>query len=276
MKHKEGTFTGARNESLFYQSWQPETDARATLIIVHGLGEHSGRYQNVVNHLVPKGYAIYGFDHRGHGRSPGARGFIESFEAVRGDISTFLEMVKGEEGKRPLFLMGHSMGGLITLNYVLHNPEGYQGVIISAAPVGKLDIPPVLAMLSRLLSGILPKLGVDNGLDLDGISRETAVIEAYKADPLVHSKGTPRLGVEMMDNALWTMAYAAEWKPPLLMLHGDADRLVPDSGTREFFEKVTQTDKKLIIYEGGYHESHNDIHREQFFTDLESWLEAHL
>ncbi len=276
MKHEEGTFTGAGNESLFYQSWRPETEARAALIIVHGLGEHSGRYQNIVNHFVPKGMAIYGFDHRGHGRSPGARGFFESFEAVRGDMTAFLEMVRGVEGKRPLFLMGHSMGGLITLNYVLHNPDGYNGVIISAAPVGKLDIPPMLAMLSRLLSGIWPKLGVDNGLDLDGISRETAVIEAYKADPLVHGKGTPRLGVEMMDNALWTMAYAAEWQPPLLMLHGDADRLVPDSGTREFFAQVTQADKKLIIYEGGYHESHNDIHHAQVVADLEEWIEAHM
>ncbi|MCP5095242.1 MAG: alpha/beta hydrolase, partial [Chloroflexi bacterium] len=109
MKHEEGTFTSVGNMQLFYQRWMPD-EVRAVLVIVHGLGEHSGRYMNLVNELVPKGYAIYSFDHRGHGRSPGSRGFINEFAEFRADVHAFLEMVRGIEVERPLFLMGHSMG----------------------------------------------------------------------------------------------------------------------------------------------------------------------
>ncbi len=276
MKHEEGQFAGVGELSLYYQCWQPEEDARAVLVIVHGLGEHSGRYMNVVNHLVPLGYAVYGFDHRGHGRSPGPRGFINNYIEFRGDVRNFLQMVREREGKRPLFLMGHSMGGGIVVNYVLHDPEGFAGVIASAPTVGKLNIQPVLAFASRMMSGVLPKLSIDNGLDVTGISRNTAVVQAYKDDPLVHSKGTPRLGVEIMDNAAWNMANAREWEPPLLMLHGDADRIVNVDETRAFFAQVQQPDKELIIYEGGYHESHNDVHYQQVVADLARWLGQHL
>ncbi len=276
MKHEEGQFAGVGELSLYYQCWQPEEDVRAVLVIVHGLGEHSGRYMNVVNHLVPLGYAVYGFDHRGHGRSPGPRGFINNYIEFRGDVRNFLQMVREREGKRPLFLMGHSMGGGIVVNYVLHDPEGFAGVIASAPTVGKLNIQPVLAFASRMMSGVLPKLSIDNGLDVTGISRNTAVVQAYKDDPLVHSKGTPRLGVEIMDNAAWNMANAREWEPPLLMLHGDADRIVNVDETRAFFAQVQQPDKELIIYEGGYHESHNDVHYQQVVADLARWLGQHL
>jgi len=276
MRHEEGQFTGVGELSLYFQCWQPEDNIRAVLVIVHGLGEHSGRYMNVVNHLVPLGYAVYGFDHRGHGRSPGPRGFIKNYIEFRGDVRNFLEMVREREGKRPLFLMGHSMGGGIVVNYVLHDPEGFAGVIASAPAVGKLGIQPMLAFAARLMSGVLPKLAMDNGLDLSGISRDEAAVQAYKDDPLVHGKGTPRLGVEMMDNAAWSMANAHEWEPPLLMIHGDADRIVNVDETRAFFAQVKQPDKELIVYEGGYHESHNDVHYQQVVTDLERWLGQHL
>ncbi|MCA9921711.1 MAG: lysophospholipase [Anaerolineales bacterium] len=276
MKHEEGTFTGVGDLSLFYQSWHPETAVRAVLVIVHGLGEHSGRYFNVINHLVPKGYTIYAFDHRGHGRSPGPRGFINAYIEFRGDVDNFLQLVREREPERPLFLMGHSMGGGIVINYVLHAPEGLAGVIASAPAIGKLNVPPFLAFLSRMMSGIWPRLTLETGLDATAISRDETAVQAYIDDPLVHGKGTPRLAVEMTDNALWSSANAATWEPPLLMLHGDADRLVNVEGTRDFFTRVQQPDKKMIIYEGGYHESHNDIHYQQVVADIEAWLEAHL
>ena len=276
MKHEEGTFTGVGELSLFYQSWHPEEEAKAILVIVHGLGEHSGRYLNIVNHLVPLGYAVYGFDHRGHGRSPGPRGYINNYIEFRGDVHNFLEMVRAREEKRPLFLMGHSMGGGIVVNYILHDPEGFAGVIASAPAIGQLNIQPALAFAARMMSGIMPKFSMDNGLDLSGISRDEAAVQAYKDDPLVHGKGTPRLGVEMMDNAAWSMVNAHEWEPPLLMIHGEADRIVNVEQTRLFFEAVQQPDKELIIYEGGYHESHNDVHYEQVVADIVRWLGQHL
>jgi len=133
-----------------------------------------------------------------------------------------------------------------------------------------------LALAARVMSGILPKFSMDNGLDLSGISRDEAAVQAYIDDPLVHGKGTPRLGVEMMDNAEWSMVNAHEWEPPLLMIHGEADRIVNVDQTRAFFAEVQQQDKELIIYEGGYHESHNDVHYQQVVTDLERWMGQHL
>lgn len=276
MKHEESTFSGVGGLELFYQSWQPEEPARATLIIVHGLGEHGGRYMNLVNPLVSKGYAIYALDHRGFGRSPGKKGFVNDWSEYREDLRIFVELVREKEGERPFFLFGHSMGGCMTCDYVLHYPDGLTGVILSAPAVGKLDVPTLLAVLSAILSKIAPGVTVSTGLDASTISRDPAAVEAYINDPLVHDKGTPRLGTELPKTALRNMEHAAEFKPPLLMIHGEADGLVNVENTRQFFAKVTQPDKKLIIYEGGYHESHNDIHHAQVAADIEAWLEAHL
>ncbi len=276
MKHEESTFLGTGDIELYYQTWQPEEPTRATLLIVHGLGEHSGRYMNVVNHLVDKGYAIYAFDQRGYGRSAGKKGFINEWAEYRQDLRAFVELVREKEGERPFFILGHSMGGCVTADYVLHYPDGLNGVILSAPAVGKLDVPKVLATLSTILSAVAPSLVVSTSLDGTAISRDTAVVEAYNNDPLVHDKGTPRLGTEMPKIALRNMEHAAEFKPPLLMIHGDQDRLVSIANTQEFFDKVTQPDKKLIIYKGGYHESHNDIHYSEVVADIEAWLEVHL
>lgn len=276
MNHQEGEFQASGGVKLFYQSWQPDEVARATLVIVHGLGEHGGRYQNVVNHLVPKGYVVYALDHRGHGRSPGQRGHVDDWSQFREDLRAFVVLVSVREAGHPFFLMGHSMGGCIALNYVLHYPDRLTAVVASAPAVGKLNIPPIMVSASKLLAKLKPNLSVSTGLDSKAISRDTAVVEAYKNDPLNHGKGTPGWSVAFMETAEWTMAHAADFEPPLLLLHGDADRLVNVEESKKFFAQVKQPDKKLIIYPGGYHESHNDLHKEQMLADLESWLEVHL
>jgi len=126
------------------------------------------------------------------------------------------------------------------------------------------------------MAKIKPDLSVGTGLDVTAISRDTAVVQAYRDDPLVHGKGSPGWIVAFMDTAAWTMEHAADFQPPLLLLHGDADRIVNVEESKKFFAQVKQPDKKLIIYPGGYHESHNDLHKEQMLADLETWLEEHL
>ncbi|HHH41628.1 MAG TPA: alpha/beta hydrolase [Chloroflexi bacterium] len=276
MEHREGTFQGAGGLELYDQCWRPEEEPRAVLAIVHGFGEHSGRYMNVVNRLVPKGFAVWGFDHRGHGRSPGQRGYINEWGEFREDVRAFLQMVAGQEPGRPLFLMGHSMGGLIVLDYALHHPEGLNGVIASGPALGQVGIAPILLTLSRLLSWIWPRLSLDTGLDATAISRDPEVVKAYQEDSLVHSKGTPRLGTEMEKTMEWVQAHAADLRVPLLILQGEADRLVSPKASRAFFEEVTFPDKEWHGYEGGYHEPHNDVTRDQALSDLEQWLERHL
>ncbi|MCP4356525.1 MAG: alpha/beta hydrolase [Chloroflexi bacterium] len=276
MQHNEGTIETVEDVKMYYQVWRPDDPPRATLLIVHGLGEHGGRYTNVVNQLTPKGYVIYAMDNRGHGRSPGQQGYIDDWSVLREDLRAFVQFVQEEEAGRPFFLMGHSMGGCITLNYVLHYPDGLTGVVASAPAVGQLNVPPVMAFMSKLLAKIKPDLSVATGLDAGAVSRDPAVVTAYNDDPLVHGKGSPGAVVQFVETAEWTMTHAADFQPPLLLIHGDADQLVNVEGSRQFFEKVKQADKKLIIYEGGYHESHNDLHKEEMLADLETWLEAHM
>lgn len=276
MQHQEGTFRAAEQTDLYYQSWQTEGQAKAVLVIVHGLGEHGGRYGNVVQALAPQGYAIYALDQRGHGRSPGQRGYIKQWQLFIDDLHAFVQFVQGREAGRPFFIMGHSLGGNITLNYALQHPAGLQGVIASAPALDTSDVPPMLAFMSKVLYKIKPNLSVKVGLDVSGISRDTAVVEAYLADPLVHDQGSPGAAIAFSQSVATALSKAATFQPPLLMVHGDADRVVKIKSSHNFYPLVPHADKQLIIYPGGYHESHNDLHKEQLFADLLGWLEAHI
>ena len=276
MRQEEGTFAGRGGLELFYQRWLPEGEHEAVLAIVHGFGEHSGRYGNVVNWFVPKGYAAYGFDLRGHGRSPGPRGYINEWAEYRADVRLFLELVHAQEPERPVFLLGHSMGGLIVLEYALHYPEGLSGVIVSGPVLAQAGVSPLLMLLSRLLSRISPRLALNTKLDAAAISRDQVVVEAYVNDPLVHSLGTPRLGTELTRAVEWTQAHAAEFRVPCLILHGSADRLAPPDGSRTFYEKMTLADRDRQVYEGYFHEVYNDLGKEKPLAAVEAWVERHL
>lgn len=274
------TFQGAGGLELTYQSWSPdpELDQRAVLVIVHGLGEHSGRYENLVKYLLPRGIAVYSFDLRGHGRSPGKRGHVNAWSEIREDLGAFLSLVGRQEGDLPRFLMGHSLGGLIVLEYILRQSgdAGLQGVIASGPGLSTEGLSPMLVKISGLLSRVWPTLSLPTGLDVPGISRDPAVVQAYQNDPLVHGKATPRSAVEAFAAIRWTLDHAAAWSLPLLVLHGEADRLVPAEASSAFFDRVPIADKQRIEYAGGYHEPHNDINHEQVTADLENWLNRHL
>ena len=272
MQHQEGTFSGSEGLALYYQCWQPDDLARGVLVIVHGHGEHSGRYKHVVNHLVPQGFAVYALDHRGHGRSPGQRGYVNSMADFRGDVRAFVQLAAAANPGLPLFIMGHSLGGLITLDYVLHHPEGLRGVIASAPAVGSVGVSPILLQISRLLSRVWPTFSMETGLDVNGISRDPQEVKAYQSDPLVHGKGTARLATEVMDTAVYCQTNAHTLRLPLLMIHGTADPITAPVDSRRLFDNVAAKDKTYIAYEGGYHESHNDIHFQQVVADLLAWL----
>lgn len=275
MEHNEGTFEGAGGLQLYHQCWRPEGGERATLALVHGFGEHSGRYGNVVDHFAPRGYAIHAFDLRGHGRSPGARGYVERWDTFRDDVRAFLALVRGHAPEAPLFLLGHSMGGLIVLEYVLRDPNGLAGVVASGPLLAQAGVSPILMMVSTLLSAVWPRLTLDVGLEATALSRDEAVIQAYVNDPLVHGQGTPRLGEEIKRAYEWTQAHAAEMRIPCLILHGSADRLAPPEASRVFYEHVTFEDKARRVYEGYYHEVFNDLGHERVLSDVEQWIAAH-
>lgn len=277
MNHTEGNFAGCNRWQLYYQTWQPDSPPKAVLIVVHGVGEHSGRYMNLVLPLLTKRYAVYSFDHRGHGRSPGNQcAHVNDWSEYRNDLKLFTTFVARQQPSIPLFLMGHSMGGLITANYVLHHPEGLQGVVLSAPPLGDIGVSVLLRFLGRLLAMIKPDLSMSNGLDLHGISRDPEAVRLYKEDPLVHDKISAQWSVEFFRAIAWTQEHASDFTPPLLIIHGEDDTLVPIAASRSFFEKVVQWDKSYIAYPGGRHESLNDLHHEQAAGDISDWLEKHL
>ena len=277
MNHSEGTFPGVGGLELYYQKWLPERAPLAILAIVHGFGEHSGRYGTVVNLLTSRGFAIYGFDHRGHGRSPGQRGHINAWDEYRGDVSAFLKTIQAQNPQEAIFLMGHSMGALIVLDYVLRCPEKLAGTIVSGTPIDPVGFAkPYLITLARLLSRILPKFPIKIPFDAATISRDADVVAAYRQDSLVHCLATPRWGTESQKTIQWIKSRPQDLQMPILMIHGGSDPINTVAGCEDFFEKITYPDKQLLVYPESYHEPHNDLDHKQVVEDLEKWLTKHL
>ena len=196
MKHEEGFFNGVR---IYYQCWLPETEPKAVLLVVHGLAEHGGRYMNLVNHFIPLGYAVYAADLLGHGRSEGARVYLERFADYTDTLASFREMIRGWQKGKPVFLVGHSMGGLIGALYLLSHQDELAGAVLSGPAVKPPDdISPFVLFAGKVLSALMPKLGLIQ-LEAEGVSRDPAVVKAYETDPLVfRGKITARLGAEMI------------------------------------------------------------------------------
>jgi len=277
MKHEEGFFNGANNANTYQQSWLPDGDAKAVLLIFHGLAEHSGRYMNVVNHFVPKGYAVYGLDHYGHGKSEGDRVFVPRFEQFTDTIKSYFDKVRAQQPGKPIFLVGHSMGGLISSAYLLDHQQELAGAVLSGASVQVPDnISPTTIFMGKLLSNLLPKLGL-LGLDANDISRDPAVVDAYVNDPLVYTgKTTTRLAAELLKGMQRVSAEAGNITLPILVVHGSADKLVPSSAGQLLYDRVSSPDKTLKIYDGLYHEVFNEPERDVVLGDVEAWLEERI
>ena len=277
IQHRHGQFAGCDGTPLFYQSWSAlDASRRAVLVNLHGLGDHSGLYPNLASHFPPRGIAIYAFDMRGNGRSPGQRAYLSSWRQYRDDLDAFLKQVREWETDVPLFLLGNSLGGLVVLDYALHHPDGLAGVIAAAPPLGKLGVPWFLMALGRVMSRILPRFSLEVGMDLSGLARDPSVIETVLADPLFHRRGTARLSTEVTAAIARVQEGAATISLPLLILHGAADRMVPPDGSRQFFAKVRHPDREFREYPGAYHGLFADLDYAGVLGDLERWIEARI
>jgi alpha-beta hydrolase superfamily lysophospholipase len=275
-EHRSGTFTGGDGLALYYQAWLPSSPSRATLINLHGLGDHSGLYPSIATHFPARGIAVYAYDMRGNGRSPGQRAYLESWADYRGDLHAFLAKVSEWEPGLPVFVLGHSLGALVVLDYALHFPTGLSGVIAAAPPLGKVGVPPLLMALGRVMSRIWPRFSLEVGMDLSGLARDPAVIQTVLADPLFHRRGTARLSTEVTGAIARVQARAGELAVPLLIVHGSADRMVPPDGSREFFQKVRHPVRELREYPGAYHGLFADWDQKHVLSDVERWLNLRL
>ena len=277
MKHQEGFFKGVRDAHVYFQGWLPESEPRAVLLIVHGLAEHSGRYGNVVDHFVPLSYAVYGIDHLGHGKSDGTRVFVERFDDYTNTLKVYVDMIHGWQPERPIFLVGHSMGGLIGAVYLLDHQAELAGAVLSG-PAVKIPkhVTPAMLFVGKMLSALIPRFGL-LALSADGVSRDPAVVQAYVSDPLAHrGKATARLAAEMLKAMQTISGQAAKITLPIMIVQGSADRLVDPAGARMLYGAVSSVDKEIRIYDGLYHEVFNEPEHEKVLRDVELWLEAHL
>ena len=279
MQHQEDEFQTHDGLTLYAQHWLPDDGAvKAHLAVIHGFGEYSGRYERFAAWFVPHGYAVHSFDHRGHGRSPGLRGHINRWREYREDVRAFLAQVRRAD-QAPMFLIGHSLGGLIVLDYGLHAPEGLRGIVASGPALqwGR-DTSPLLVLVGQMLSPIAPRLKLDTKLNAEGLARDVEVVRAYRSDPLVHSFATPRFGAEMGRTMKWVLRHAPEWPAdlPLLVVHGGDDPLCPPEASATFFAFAGATDKTRHEYPGYRHEVFNELGREAVLQDVLTWLDEHV
>lgn len=271
IEHQQGTFLGAAAGKLYYQSWHPNSKTRAVVAIVHGLGGHSDLFDNLVEFLSDRAIAVYSFDLRGHGRSEGQRGYINSWSEFREDLRAFLQLVATQEPNLPLFLLGQSLGGAIALDYALHYPNRLEGLIL-LSPALSVRISPLKLLLGRIFSQFIPRFSLNTGIDLTAGSRDPQVVAAAVRDTLRHTKGTARLATEFFQTVSWIQANAAKLQVPLLIFHGGGDRITPPEGSRWLFENVALADKEYHEYPEGYHELHKDLDYQEVFADIGNWI----
>ncbi|ARV06605.1 alpha/beta hydrolase [Polaribacter sp. SA4-10] len=270
MTHKEFTFTIYKTD-FYGQFWEAE-NTKAVVVLVHGMGEHSARYADfVVPNLLKNDFSVVAFDHFGHGKTSGKRGHNPSFDAVLESVSKVIEKAKTIFPNTPIFLYGHSMGGNAVLNYVLRKENSLQGVI-ATSPFLKLAFqPPAWKLgMGKLLQKIAPSITMGNELDPNDISRDKKEVEKYINDPLVHDKISPNFSLTFIDTGDWAIKNASSLKTPMLLLHGTGDKIIDYKGTEEFAKNTKKATLKL--YEGGYHELHNDLCKEEFMAAIINWL----
>jgi alpha-beta hydrolase superfamily lysophospholipase len=247
------------------------------LVIVHGAGDHSGRYSRLVNPLVERGFTVYGYDMRGYGRSPGKRGHINAWADYREDAGAFLMFVKERAPGLPVFLFGYSLGAQVALDYVLRAPQGLEGVVLSATPIEPAGIGnPVMILMAKLLSRVMPTLQISLKNDINGVARDPQVLADLGNDPLHHDLVTMRWGSEAMATGEWVRQRAAEMRLPVLFIHGGADPFNKVEGVQRYYEQISYPDKAIRVYAGSRHETHNDLDHAQVAADIAAWMEEHL
>jgi acylglycerol lipase len=277
MNHFETSWKARDGLDIFVQGWEPTVlKPKAVVCLVHGLGEHSSRYAHVAEAFGKEGFILFGSDLRGHGRSGGPRGHISSIEDFMQDIDVLLEQARTRYPGLPLFLYGHSLGGIQVLHYGLLRKPNVKGVLATSSGLHTaIEAQAMKVMMAKILGSLLPTVAIASGLDPKGISRDEKVVQAYINDPLVHDKISLGFGKVMIGVTSWTLAHAGEFSLPLLLLHGKADQIAFPSSSTEFAvplkEKCT-----LVLWDDAYHELHNEPEKIEVFKTMTLWMDARL
>jgi alpha-beta hydrolase superfamily lysophospholipase len=253
----------------------PGENSRAVIILVHGIGEHIQRYSFLADYFKNERIGLAGLDLPGHGRSDGRRGMISSFAQIDEMIDILLDTCRKTFPGIPIFIYGHSLGGTVVLNYVLHRNPKIKGVIVTS-PWLRLSFEPSKSklILAGLMKNLLPGLTQPSGLNISHLSHDKKVVEEYRTDPLVHGLISLSLFHSTMTAAKYSLVHAPELKIPALMLHGSDDLITSPEGSRIFAEQTGLAELK--IWEGGYHELHNELFREEVLNFILNWINRQL
>ncbi len=273
----ERTFDGVGGVRIVYDVWTPDTDPKGVVVLAHGLGEHARRYDHVAQRFGESGLVTYAMDHRGHGRSGGKRVYLREMSEYTEDFHTMVGVAAADHPGLTLVVLGHSMGGGIVFAYGVEHPDDYAAMVLSGPAVAAQDaVSPVMLFVAKLLGKIAPGLPVEE-LPVEAVSRDPAVVAAYVADPLVHHGKMPAGIIRALLGVGETMPQrAGALKAPLLVVHGEQDKLIPADGSRHLVECVGSTDVHLKVYPELYHEVFNEPERDVVLDDVVSWLEARL
>ena len=277
MKHFESKWQNKQGMNFYIQGWEPEQTPKAVVALIHGLGEHTGRYAHVGQAFTDSGYAIIGFDLRGHGKSDGARGHFPSLDAVMQDMDEFFGFLRERYQKNSsFFIYGHSLGGLLTLTYVLKKKPDVKGVVVTSPGLrSALQDQKVKITMAKILGTITPTFTLASGLDVKTLSRDQAIVDAYVNDPLVHDKTSTSFGKSSLGAIDFAFAHASEFGASLLVMAGSEDKLVYPRGAQDFV-KLVRGDVTFKMWDGMYHEIHNEFGKEEVLKVAIQWMDKHL
>ncbi|HEU4428329.1 MAG TPA: alpha/beta hydrolase [Myxococcota bacterium] len=276
LRRSESSFAAPDGLTLFRRSWLPD-EPRRTLLVVHGFGEHSGRYDELAAWFAARGCAVHAYDQRGHGRSGGPRTHVDRFEQFLDDLAAFHALVRDEHPATPILLVAHSMGGLIGLAYLALRKPVLSGAVISGPALAPdRAVPRAKVVLAHLLRRVAPRLAMKAGLDVDGLSRDPEVVRRYLADPLVIRTMTTSLAAEMMGTAAALRGRAPQITTPVLLMHGAQDPLCPVAASEEFAAGLTSAGSAFRSYPTLRHEIFNEPDREAVYADAWRWIEETL
>lgn len=272
MKVLELKWNSSDNLRFYVKVWEPEERPQAVISLVHGIGEHINRYDHWASAFVDEGYAVIGFDQRGHGKSEGKRGFVPSYEALLQDIELLIEKSRERYPNIPNVLFGQSLGGNLVINYALRK-EIKPTCVIASSPWLRLayDIPVFQEKLGRVLMKIVPGLVQKSNFNLDDLSKDQEVIKRYIEDPLVHNKVSLNLGFLSIDAGLWALENADKLNIPLLLMHGGSDKITSHKASIEFSEK-SKSFSSLKIWKDLKHELHNEPEKQKVFNFVLNWI----
>ncbi len=272
MKYTELSWKSYDGVDIYAQTWTPQGKVKSVIYIVHGLGEHSGRYNKWAEHFLASGYSIVACDLRGHGKSGGQRGHAPSYDHYCDEIEVMMDKTKIMFQDIPHFLYGHSMGGLLSLYYIIQRQPEIKGAIITSPALMPSALTNKLARaVIHLLSFFMPRLSFPNGIKPDTLSRDIIIGKTYLNDPLVHDKVSTRNLKEMLRTAKFTINTASDINIPLLIMHGSADRIIFIQGTENLVNQL-KNEHSFKQWEGAFHELHNELEKEQVYLYIANWI----